>query len=69
MYVDAISGDPVATITTASTGDFSKYTDTTENVVIPCGDHKIYLVMEQDSGKTYVEMWIISSLNMNRKMQ
>ena len=54
MYVDGISGDPVATITTSSTGDWGKYTDTTADVVIPCGDHKIYLVMEQDSGKTYV---------------
>lgn len=54
MYVDGTSGNPVATITTSSTGSWSDYTDVTEDVVIPCGDHKIYLVMEQDSGKTYV---------------
>lgn len=55
MYVDGTSGNPVATITTSSTGsEWKNYTDTTADVVIPCGDHKIYLVMEPDEGKQFV---------------
>ena len=57
MYVDQMSGTPAATITTSATGgdDWETYKEVTvDDVNIPYGDHKIYLVMEPDSGMKYV---------------
>lgn len=59
MYVDDMTGTPVATIKTEATStqeadDWKTYVDVETDVEILQGDHKIYLVFEPDDGKTYV---------------
>lgn len=60
VYVDSMSGSPVATLRTSSTGSWSTWREDTislaDGAEIPQGDHKIYLVMEPDTAnsKKYV---------------
>ena len=52
MYVDdsTMSTTPVASIDVSSTGGWSNYTDISQEVVVPSGNHKIYLKFVTDKG-------------------
>ena len=52
MYVDdsTMSTTPVASIDVNSTGGWSNYTDISQEVVVPSGNHKIYLKFVTDKG-------------------
>lgn len=52
MYVDdsTMSTTPVASIDVNSTGGWSNYTDISQKVVVPSGNHKIYLKFVTDKG-------------------
>lgn len=52
VYVDdsTMSTTPVASIDVNSTGGWSNYTDISQEVVVPSGNHKIYLKFVTDKG-------------------
>lgn len=52
VYVDdsTMSTTPVASIDVNSTGEWSNYTDISQEVVVPSGNHKIYLKFVTDKG-------------------
>ena len=54
MYVDdtAMTGTPSATISVSSTGGWTNYTDISQNIVIPAGNHKINFKFVSDGSST-----------------
>lgn len=56
LYLDDMSGEPIATIETTETSsgwDWSTYKDVTVDAEITAGNHKVYLKFAVNEGKTY----------------